>query len=160
MLRYFKKVDKNPTSNVPGLTEKEVKRANEEVKRVIEQKSGRRAKYNDYTPLQRANIGKYTVEHGPTRASHYFTKVLEKDVPESTVRRLKTEYLQKLKLTDNEKSTSCRFAKAFPGKATIAWSRARQIWMIQSWESVKQRPEIAINGFEKAGILQAINYVV
>ena len=102
MLRYFKKVDKNPTSNVPGLTEKEVKRANEEVKRVIEQKSGRRAKYNDYTPLQRANIGKYAVEHGPTRASHYFTKVLEKDVPESTVRRLKTEYLQKLKLTDNE----------------------------------------------------------
>ena len=102
MLRYFKKVDKNPTSKVPGLTEEEVERANEEVKRVIEQKSGRRAKYNDYTPQQRANIGKYAAEHGPTRASHYFTKVLGKDVPESTVRRLRKEYLQKLKLTDNE----------------------------------------------------------
>ena len=99
---YFEKVDKNQTSKVPGLTEKEVKQANEEVKRVIEQKLRIRTKYNYYTPQKMAKISKCAAEHGPTRASNYFTKVLGKDVSKSTVRRLKKKYLQKLKLTDNE----------------------------------------------------------
>lgn len=29
-------------------------------------------------------------------------------------------------------------------------------WMIQSWEALSQRSEIAVNGFEKAGILPAV----
>ena len=42
------------------------------------------------------------MEHGPTRASRHFTKVLGTDSPESTVRGLKKDYLQKLKLTEDE----------------------------------------------------------
>lgn len=33
-------------------------------------------------------------------------------------------------------------------------------WMMQSWQALQQRPEIAVNGFRKAGILQAINSVM
>ena len=40
---------------------------------------------------KRAEIGKYASENGPTRASRHF------DVPEPTARRLKVEYLHKLK---------------------------------------------------------------
>lgn len=32
-------------------------------------------------------------------------------------------------------------------------------WIIQSWESIIQRPSLAINGLEKAGILPAIDSV-
>ena len=33
-------------------------------------------------------------------------------------------------------------------------------WLIDSWQATKQRPEFAINGFRKAGILQAVNSVL
>ena len=32
-------------------------------------------------------------------------------------------------------------------------------WMTQSWDALKQRLEIAVSGFEKIGILPAINSV-
>ena len=85
MLRYFKKVEENPSqSGLPGLTLEEKQRASEEVRRIIEKNSEKRGKYNDYTPELRAKIGKYAAECGPTRASHHFTKELGKDVQEST----------------------------------------------------------------------------
>lgn len=59
--------------------------------------SEKRGKYNDYSPKIRAKIGKYAAESGPTRASRHFSKELGKDVPESTARRLKKEYIDKLK---------------------------------------------------------------
>ena len=45
----------------------------------------------DYTPKDRAKIGRYVAENGPARVTRCFV------VPETTVRRLKAEYLQKLK---------------------------------------------------------------
>lgn len=33
-------------------------------------------------------------------------------------------------------------------------------WMIQSWEALAQRPEVAVHGFEKAGILPAVTSVI
>lgn len=33
-------------------------------------------------------------------------------------------------------------------------------WMIQSWQALQQRPEVAINGFQKAGILEAVASVI
>lgn len=30
-------------------------------------------------------------------------------------------------------------------------------WLIESWQAIKQRPEVANNGFQKTGILQAVN---
>ena len=32
-------------------------------------------------------------------------------------------------------------------------------WMISSWQALERRPDIAINGFQKAGILDAITAV-
>ena len=36
----------------------------------------KRTKYNDYTPEQRAEIGRYAAENGPTRAATHFSRVL------------------------------------------------------------------------------------
>ena len=32
-------------------------------------------------------------------------------------------------------------------------------WFISAWDSVRARPEIVINGFRKAGILEAVTTV-
>ena len=56
-----------------------------------------RGKYNSYTPQQRDKIGKYAAENGPTRAAKHFTATWGIHVNESTARRLKSEYLKKLK---------------------------------------------------------------
>lgn len=109
MLRYFQKIDKKAVSTTTGLTLEEEKRAEEEVKKVIEIKDKARGSYNDYSPEIRAAIGKYAAENGPTRASRHFTKQLGKNVPESTARRLKKEYtvkLSKLPTPSNEDDSS------------------------------------------------------
>jgi len=48
-------------------------------------------------PQQRAKIGKYAAENGPTKAAKCFTTIWGIHVNESTARRLKSEYLGKLK---------------------------------------------------------------
>ena len=32
-------------------------------------------------------------------------------------------------------------------------------WMMSAWQELQQRSDVAINGFKKAGILQAVNSV-
>ena len=68
---------------------------NEHVKQVLvtagKKHSPSRGSYADYIPEDREKIGKYAAENGPARAIRRFS------VPETTARRLKTEYLQKLK---------------------------------------------------------------
>ena len=103
LLRYFKPVEKDPLpQNVPSLSQAELQKVNTSVKRTLalqetpEDSKQKRPKYNDYTPAERAQIGKYTVENGPIRASRHFTKLWGKNIPESTARRLKNEYLRAL----------------------------------------------------------------
>ena len=72
-----------------------------------------RVLYNGYSATERAKIGKYAAENGPTRASRHFSEVLEKKVPESTARRLKAEYLTALKSTAEERQAS-QFHKSPP----------------------------------------------
>ena len=89
--------------NCPLLTEKELKSANTKVKDCLKRESSKtrtpttRGKYNGYKPEQRAQIGKYTAENGPTRAAKHFSKLMSKNIPEPTAKRLKTEYLSKLR---------------------------------------------------------------
>ena len=66
----------NPHCKSTSLTDTDLKAANEGVKRCVEdanvnrtEPTAKRGKYNDYTPEQRAQIGKYTAENGPTRAA-------------------------------------------------------------------------------------------
>ena len=41
-------------------------------------------RHNKYTPEERASIEKYAVENGSTKAARYFSKLLKRDINEST----------------------------------------------------------------------------
>ena len=110
LLKYFaKKKDNDDNLRLPDITwtasttlsEKDLRSANESVKKqdvdTPTRKVSRREKYNGYSPEQRAQIAKYAAENGPTRASRHFSKLWNTNIPESTVRRLKCEYLSQLK---------------------------------------------------------------
>ena len=110
LLRYFEKTKKEPSqsnltiplpSTVKSLSKKELEQVNETVaaKTVeLQRGPGEQLSYNDYSPEQRAMIGKYAAENGATKASRHFSKVLAKNVPESTARRLRSQYLAALSL--------------------------------------------------------------
>ena len=55
-----------------------------------------RGKYNRYTPEERAAIGRYAAENGPTRATRHFSEKLKMKISEPTARKFKEEYLKKL----------------------------------------------------------------
>ena len=112
ILHYFKKkeathTDSNTTHPVPlpsmvkSLSKKELEQVNETVAaKTLEWQRGPSTKrshsYNDYSLEQRAMIGKYAAENGATKACKHYSKVLAKNVPESTARRLKSQYLAAL----------------------------------------------------------------
>ena len=88
-----------PTSPPCGssLKQKEIDKANHLVKKAIEKDLfTKRGKYATYTATERAKIGKYAAENGNTKACGYFFKAWKREIPESTVRRLKNEYLKEL----------------------------------------------------------------
>ena len=60
-------------------------------------KSQQRGKYNSYSLEQRAKIGRFFAENGPTWAARHFTAVWDINVNEATARRLKSKYLDKLR---------------------------------------------------------------
>ena len=57
----------------------------------------KRQHYNDYSAKERADIGRYVIENGATKAGRHYSKILGKTVLEATARRLKAEYLSTLK---------------------------------------------------------------
>ena len=77
--------------------QKEIDKANHLLKKAIEEDLfTKRGKYATYTATERAKIGKYAAENGNTKACGYFFRVWKRKIPESTVRRLKNEYLKEL----------------------------------------------------------------
>lgn len=98
LLDYFKEKPKASCYSQPrSLTSKERKTVDELVKQAVPNRESRkRGRYNSYTPEQRASIGKYAAENGPTKAARHFTKILGSDVNESTARKLRSEYLMEL----------------------------------------------------------------
>ena len=99
LYRFFPKAGM-PTL-VPSLSDKEVKEVNTSVKslqkKVTSRSPSKPIRYNDYTPEERASIGKYAAENGIASAVRHFSRVGSKKVPKSTARRLKNEYLRKMK---------------------------------------------------------------
>lgn len=93
LLKYIRKANEAlpDKQTCPSLTEKDLKAANERVKKCLEcepdSREGqphtptKRGKYNDYTPEQRAQIGKYAAENGPTRAAKHFSQLLKRSIP-------------------------------------------------------------------------------
>ena len=89
-------------SKVPSFTDEEHRFANKEIKIILKKSSSsdkHRKKYNDYTPEEKARIGRYAAENGPARAVQHCSKEIGKSIPETTARRLKLEYLLKMKAT-------------------------------------------------------------
>lgn len=95
LLKYF---SPSLPKKFPSLTEKEVKEATAGIRQALKDAESKgRGKYNQYTAKERAQIGKYAAEHGPARAVRHCSKLLGRQVPETTARRLKSEHLQALK---------------------------------------------------------------
>ena len=98
LYRFFAKA--GMPSKVPSQSNKEVENANASVKKLLEkvtsQSLRRPIRYNDYTPEERASIGKYAAENGIASAVRHFSRVGSKKVPETTARRLKTERMKEL----------------------------------------------------------------
>ena len=106
LYRYFQRKDFErpalPTVSMCAsslLSQAEVERANDGVSRVMSERYCGKAptNYNEYTAEVRAQIGKYAAENGPTRAARYFSERLNLNVPETSARRFKSDYLQRLK---------------------------------------------------------------
>ena len=119
LLKYFKprQNDSLPDhKSCPSLTAKELKSANDSVSN-CHVKSTDRQKYSAYSAEERAQIGKYAAENGPTRASKYFSKILKKNVPEPTARRFRAEYVKKLEELSKNTNGSPVVLKALPTKA-------------------------------------------
>ena len=105
-VRYINKHKKTEKENefelptkVSVFSHEELKEVNNGVSKVMQSKSSQaqgHVNYNKYTPDQRAMIGRYAAENGPTRAANHFTKILKMKIPKPTVRRLKKEYLVRL----------------------------------------------------------------
>lgn len=76
LLKFFKLKDKlHDTTEASVLSKMEVEAANKQVSNALQSAAEKvsRGKYNSYTPQQRAKIGKYAAENGPTRAAKHFT---------------------------------------------------------------------------------------
>ena len=110
--------------------------------------------YTSYSAEDRAYIGKYAAEHGPTKASRHFSSLFERPVPESIARLLKKQYLMELK-------NKCRDGDIPEVKSLPTKVRGRPLLYQLVYRiiglSLSQKPEIVINGFKKAGIFDALS---
>ena len=91
LLNFFKLKDKlHDSTEASVLSKTEVEAANKQVSNALQSAAEKvsRGKYNSYTPQQRAKIGKYAAENGPTKAAKHFTTIWGIHVNESTARRL------------------------------------------------------------------------
>ena len=77
LFKYFKRQEK-PTNSGSLLIRNEIKEANKAVAKVLESTSEKawRGKYNYYTPVHRAEIGKYAAENGATNAAKHMADYL------------------------------------------------------------------------------------
>ena len=108
--------------------------------------------YTSYSAEDRACIGKYAAEHGPTKASRHFSSLFEQPVPKSTARLLKKQYLMELKNT--RRDGDILEVKSLPTK--VRGHPLLPIGLQDHWTlSLSQKPEIVIDGFKKAGIFDA-----
>ena len=72
LYRYFTRERLTYPTKVPSLSDKQVEKTNAEVKCAQEEDISGRGKYNEYTPEERAQIGKFAAEHGPAKAVRHF----------------------------------------------------------------------------------------
>ena len=99
MLRFVKR-DVCPSGRTCVFSQGDIEAAQKSISKTIDvasDKSHQRGKYNSYTPEQWARIGKYAEENGATHAAKHFIAAWGISINKSMTRRLKSEYLMKLK---------------------------------------------------------------
>ena len=95
-----------PVSN-HCISKQEVAACNKEVETVVVQQQQMK-QYHSYSSQQRAHIGKYAAQHGPTAASRHFTKLQGHSVAESTACKFRDLYRKELE------SSRKRHAESLP----------------------------------------------
>lgn len=102
ILQYYKRVPKGNLPNPDGTLSRvipsaAIASANKEVRLLTEAaRKSKRGPYHKYTPEQRADIGKYAVQHGVVSAKRKYSMKLDVDLNESTVRGFKMAYLDEV----------------------------------------------------------------
>ena len=109
--------------------------------------------YTSYFTDDRACIGKYAAEHGPTKASRHFSSLLERPVLESTSCLLKKQYLMELK--NKRRDGDKQEVKSLQRKC-VAVPFCQLTYRIIGL-SLSQKPEIVINGLKKSDIFDALS---
>ena len=98
LLRYFKQKDGLPDPRGAlslSMPSSAIAQANTEVQKAIDsEKPRKRGPYKRYSSTIRAEIGKYASHHGVAAAARYFSRKCEKSVSETTVRSIRSAYLQ------------------------------------------------------------------
>ena len=76
LFKFFKRKEQSIGSSL--LTSKDIESADRAVAKALEAASKEvpRGKYNSYTDKQRAELGKYSLDNGPTTAAKHHSKVL------------------------------------------------------------------------------------
>ena len=121
--KYFKKDTALPSPKGPlsaVVPPDAIRSMNREVEKVIEQSSTEkreRGPYIKFTSSQRALIGKRAAEHGVTSSiRHFCKKYPEFSLKETTVRRLKNEYLAEIRKRRREDATGENAVTELPSK--------------------------------------------
>ena len=102
---YYKRQERQKETQCSFLSKEETEKVDEAVAKMLEVSKqlsalGKsRGKYNCYSDKQRAQIGKYAAENGPTSAAKHFATLWKMDINELTAQRLKEKYLEKLNET-------------------------------------------------------------
>lgn len=74
----------------------------------------KRGMYNSYDSAQGAKMARYAVDHGVAVAAKHFSKSLQKNVNESTIRNLKKEFLKIKKTSGSEPTTLIKAKRRAP----------------------------------------------
>ena len=99
--RYFKRERSACPAKVPSLSEEEIHQVNKCVKHAMEQGEPFRMRevQRVHTRGKGDDGGKYAAENGPAKTIRHFS---DRKIPETTARRLKSEYLLVMKAQINE----------------------------------------------------------
>ena len=97
LMRYFKTKDGLPDPKGTlsrSMPSPAIAEANKEVRKATNEQPSKRGPYKRYSPRLRAEIGQYASHHGVAAAARYFSKKLEQRVSETTVRSLRSAYVE------------------------------------------------------------------
>uniref|UniRef100_A0A1X7V4M5 Uncharacterized protein n=1 Tax=Amphimedon queenslandica TaxID=400682 RepID=A0A1X7V4M5_AMPQE len=112
LLRYFRPIHNLPdprgslSTLIPCDVIREMNRAVEEEENDLGQNSKkRRGPYQKISASERAQIGKYAIQHGATSASKNFSRKLKKPVTRSTAKSIKNDYEEEIRKSRRQITT-------------------------------------------------------